>query len=415
MNNLNLRKRCFNTINGKSFVGLRFEDNQALVYFPLGYNIPSDDNECRISILNLLKSINLSKKMDDTSNNFGVGEFYEFPVNSFLWIINDYLSNGLYKSVNVKYSQNGSGKINWKRTFNTNFFVSGTNVIYPKFVVTKNSYEANLITEIQALCVNISIYYIGFLFGRIKRPACCLKCEFDFLNSNEFCKNIRYYISVIDKEFLNIFDDHKKTILINMKKILLFCSDKNGFKLKDFGISYYEYAFQAMVDYVFGNCDVTKYFPYSTWHILNRKAFRNTSLKPDTLLEAFNKLYILDSKYYSYGVTGKEDNLPHTDSVQKQITYADHVFYNNQYSYDKIFNAFIIPYNKYNNPFGFNKTIQYVGFSDGRWKENSGINLHDHVALILIDTKYLMDCYFKEDVVDLKRLIDSIEEVSSTF
>ena len=125
MNNLNLRKRCFNTINGKSFVGLRFEDNQALVYFPLGYNIPSDDNECRISILNLLKSINLSKKMDDTSNNFGVnvGEFYEFPVNSFLWIINDYLSNGLYKSVNVKYSQNGSGKINWKRTFNTNFFL----------------------------------------------------------------------------------------------------------------------------------------------------------------------------------------------------------------------------------------------------------------------------------------------------
>ena len=51
-----------------------------------------------------------------------------------------------------------------------------------------------------------------------------------------------------------------------------------------------------------------------------------SSLRPDTILKRDGATYILDAKMYQYGVTKDVRDLPETQSIQKQITYGDHVF-----------------------------------------------------------------------------------------
>ena len=59
-NNLMLKNICLNSSND-NFVGISFEENEKRIIFPLGYEIPDDSNECRLSILNLLRLISMSK------------------------------------------------------------------------------------------------------------------------------------------------------------------------------------------------------------------------------------------------------------------------------------------------------------------------------------------------------------------
>ncbi|UKI57658.1 MAG: hypothetical protein L6V81_10180 [Clostridium sp.] len=45
------------------YVGIKFLDDDIKIYFPLGYNIPDEDSECRKSIISLLKN-NIDKKIN---------------------------------------------------------------------------------------------------------------------------------------------------------------------------------------------------------------------------------------------------------------------------------------------------------------------------------------------------------------
>ena len=51
---------------------------------------------------------------------------------------------------------------------------------------------------------------------------------------------------------------------------------------------------------------------------------------------------------YQYGATGNFKDLPETSSIQKQVTYGDHVYNNINKSQGSVYNAFILPYNKEN-------------------------------------------------------------------
>ena len=64
-------------------------------------------------------------------------------------------------------------------------------------------------------------------------------------------------------------------------------------------------------------------------------------------------------------------------------------------NYQKIFNAFVLPYNKYKNSLNLSNTIEYVGYAESSWKQQSSNKYYEHVAVILLDTKYLIDCFTK--------------------
>ena len=55
----NLKDICYVSSNysNDNYVGIKFLDDDIKVYFPMGYEIPSDNSECRKSIISLLKTI----------------------------------------------------------------------------------------------------------------------------------------------------------------------------------------------------------------------------------------------------------------------------------------------------------------------------------------------------------------------
>lgn len=391
--------------NNDTYVGIKFVEDEIKVYFPLGYEIPEDNVECRKSIMDLMKTISVGNRLINSDSKYSMnnGKVEEVPFNSFIWVINDYLNNGLYTDKEKIYKRNQNGKINWKKTLNTKFYISGNNAVYLNPYVEKNTLEDNVITDIHAHCVKVSVDYIGWIFGNIPVP-----------ENNIIESRLNYYTTILNKELVHSFDDRKKTLLINLKKILELSGGNNKSKLKNYGTLQYEYIWEHMVDKVYGNEDVDKYFPNSKYHLVGfDNAIDASSLRPDSILSVEKDIYILDSKYYKYGVTKNPLHLPNTDSVQKQITYGEHV--ENNYMYEQIYNAFILPYNKYNNPFGLSNYVEYVGFSESSWKNQKSNKYYERVSVILIDTKYLIDCYTRCNENNVDKLIASIQKIVDTF
>ena len=403
-----LRDICYVSTNysDDNYVGIKFLEDEIKIFFPIGYEIPDDNSECRKSIINLIKTISIGNKLkkNDSKYSNNNGEENEIPFNSFLWIINDYLNNGLYTDKEKIYKRGQNGKINWKKTLSSQFYVSGKNAIYLNPYVEKNTLEDNVITDIHAYCVGVSINYIGWIFGNIPIPI-----------NNIIEKRIDYYLTILNKEIIHSFDDHKKNLLINLKKILEMSGGNNKSSLKNYGTNQYEYIWEYMVNEVYGNEQVDLYFPNSKYHLIG---FNNpidaSSLRPDTMLSIEKDVYILDSKYYKYGVTKNPMHLPSTDSVQKQITYGEHIK-NNFNQFENIYNAFIIPYNKVNNPFELANNIEYVGFAESSWKKSLSNNYFEKVSVILLDTKYLIDCYNKYVDNSLEKMVSSIQKIMSEF
>lgn len=51
----NLRQRCHVNTNedGDSFVGVKADTDDAVIYFPIGYQLPDNDDDLRVDINNL--------------------------------------------------------------------------------------------------------------------------------------------------------------------------------------------------------------------------------------------------------------------------------------------------------------------------------------------------------------------------
>ena len=105
-----------------SFIGLKFEDNQVKVFYPESLNLCEDENLKRMQILALLRSISLAKTLGGDSSgtivNENVGESY--VLEAYIWLLNDYLTNGVYRNVEKRIRLNEKGRINWKRTLGLN-------------------------------------------------------------------------------------------------------------------------------------------------------------------------------------------------------------------------------------------------------------------------------------------------------
>ena len=64
-------------------VGIKFEEESISIYFPLGYDIPSDNekNLQRKSVIDLLTTMSLSKLKDDgTEHKNQEGDSADFPM-----------------------------------------------------------------------------------------------------------------------------------------------------------------------------------------------------------------------------------------------------------------------------------------------------------------------------------------------
>ena len=413
-----LLKLCKNVEEtNDNFIGVKYNDGKVNIIFPLGYRIPNEKSELINSIKQLFKLIKIvnEKKIDSSIIGDYTQDSNSLPINSYQWIVNDYLNNGLYIDIEKTYHQENKGKINWKRTFKTKFLVNKRSLIYLNPIVEKNSNIQNIISEIHAYCVDESTRVLWFLYNKVQKV------------SNVKNPNLKYYINIINNELNNTFDDRKKLLLYHMKRILLENVSKEGKnKLKNYGIRNFEYVWEYMVNKVYGTENVKKYYPTGTYFLNGMSPFNASKLRPDTIMkDAENNMYILDSKYYQVGVATNDKKklknmLPTTDSIQKQITYGKFMEQNfkEKDNINNIYNVFIIPYNKKNKDndlFDTNENIDYLGYAVCNWED---INIANNskfykIAIVFIDTKYLIDCFFN-NMCERKLLIDNIRKVEKS-
>ena len=134
-----------------------------------------------------------------------------------------------------------------------------------------------------------------------------------------------------------------------------------------------------------------------------------TSSAENPLAKNGRKCFIIDSKYYSYTMLRKLDfkedeseqesvllhgSIPGTDSIQKQITYAQYIDSSiktfdsknrEKYRFNPgdIFNVFILPANN------IVEKLQYIGNAASDWNDG-GKNYHT-IHAVTLDTKFLLE------------------------
>lgn len=390
---INDNVELFRVEKSNQFVGIKIENNKVEIYVPQVFRYSKEN--FNKDILLFLKSISLAetvKKEFVKKDNNNLKNIW--PVESYLWIIKDYIENGYYFNREKKYSIN-SGRIDWKRTIKQTPVYSNGNIIYDKLVTSKISPTNDIISQIYRLCLKQSIKKVGFLFD--------INFNVDIqqlISKKEMIHNIK-------KALNETYDDIKKLRYNHMLKILNETEGENIISNSYmYGIENYYYVYEKMIDMYFNGIKDNKknYNPNGYWKLNNKKSERASSLRPDTIVKKDNITYIIDAKMYQYGVTHDLKDLPETQSIQKQITYGDYVM--NVLHDSNVRNAFILPYNKEikefqndeNIDFFNNRELAYIGYAYADWRENSQQSYeHDKIHTFLIDFNHLLSHYRKDN------------------
>lgn len=394
------------------FIGLRISNNEIEFHYPETYEINKiDDKKLRLDIVSILRTISLAKTLstDKSTYNSKHKDKYAFPLKSFLWIINDYLTYGRYENREKVYEHGIKGKINWKKTMRSDPAISNGNIIYTDIISERKNHVDNLLVEIYFFCVQKAIDSIGWLYN----------LKFDNQGKDYYkLFNKKKYINVINDELSHSFDDNKKIRLNNMKNIIQGLDD-SMLSANDivYGVDSYDYVYEKMIDSMFSRLrgeNKKQFYPNASWSLLypmNRDV-ESTNLRPDTILKDGDDLYILDAKYYRYGTTFQPSDLPETTSIQKQITYGEYVKKAKSGEYKNILSAFIMPYNKNNNANidKLNKDIEFIGIAKAKWFEKNDKEKNRKIVGLLIDTKFLVDNWTKNSDITINNLVKLISD-----
>lgn len=396
--------------NANDTVGIEFDGNHLHVKVPLVFRYYDDLKLDRHDLLLFLKSISLAKDITHEQLEKSRNRGFKWPIDSYLWIIKDYLENGYYYNREKIYSNDKSGKINWKKTLKSLPIVSGGNVIYDKITIEKMSASNDIISQIYKLCLKLSYSRIGWLF------------ESDFFIDVQQIKSVKEMIFIITKEKQSTYDDIKNIRYGHMLNILHSVEHGNMLsKQFTYTIDNYYYVFEKMVDTLFGGLtgeEKKKYNPKGYWKLRGEKEKVASMLRPDTVYKRNNEVLILDAKMYKYGYTHEINDLPDTTSMQKQITYGDYV--KNYIDIEaKVRNAFVLPYNKeleiFKNDVNLVKykddNIAYIGEAFVDWRSDSSSLDHERLFTYLIDFNFLLNNYWKKDSSYIKAICDSIDEM----
>lgn len=394
-----------------SFIGIKIKNNRIDFYYPETYNFNESSIEnSRSDVLAILQTISIAKTHSDSrikvESSFSNNE--AIPLLSYLWIIRDYLMNGFYVNREKVLKKNQRGKVDWKRTLNGQPIISNGNVVYSDIVVAVKNDLDNIIVEIHKYCVKKSIDILGWLFG-IRSS--------NFVETKPFYKELKYiYTDTLSKELSKTFDDEKKERLKHMLSIVEGLSDNQNENELVYGVDSYHYIFERMINAIFGNRDASKFNPSANWYMKTKgyEPFSSSDLRPDTILIRDNIAYVLDAKFYRFGYTADNKDLPETTSIQKQITYGDFIKNNKMGDeIQKIRNAFILPYNKCNNKLNLNRTLEYIGYSKTDYRK--GAEDHEIIHAFLIDLKYVVETWNKRNHGDdVANLVKQIEDIQHT-
>ena len=178
------------------------------------------------------------------------------------------------------------------------------------------------------------------------------------------------------------------------------------------GTDRFETVWEKLIDKVFGVSNKDNYFPHGRWteRYGKNKGKSVSALEPDTIMIYKGKYYVLDAKYYRYGILPKNGvgYLPQSSDINKQITYGQ--FVHNQQQSDEVFNAFIMPYNRAKNEFGIDALFGNVAEATGDWIDDpKEPKKYERIQGIVFDARYLLKNHDGNHDSDKEELIREIE------
>ena len=400
-----LRDRCkVNTnVDTDTFVGIKATKDDISVSFPLGFRLDEDDRQLRKDILLLISvlSRNTDKRISEIDKASNTAE-PALPIYAYLYVISDYYSRGYYRETEAVDKIAKRGKINWGRTVKTQkAFVDNDEIYYLDFVIKKQNINENeLITLIHEYCVNISFECLGWLFTSFKPEKPKLKW------------NRKLFTNVVKKKLGETFNDRNRQLFKNLLAIIENIGDNETPKDYQYGTNDFEYIWESMIDKAYGVQNKSDYYPLTRWQ-LDDGEHKNRYLRPDAIMLSRGSVYVLDAKYYKYGISGDAGDLPDSGDINKQITYGEYIaeaetFRNDHGNNPPVYNAFIMPYDSFGEEFHTEELTHYIGSAVSDWKSSDGTKPYEKVMGILVDVKSLMKDYAHDDkkIIELADLIE---------
>lgn len=438
MQKLNEICSCESKANSETeFVGIRCEKSkedgalETSIIFPLGYfkddsalrELPEEElRECVVNLFTVLSDPSLQEQIHQDSSVSTFAEEHgesEFPMVSYLNVIRNFLDFGYLDEKEILYKKGANGKISWGRTIKAVQPViteDPQNLVYLDFIARKVSYnEDTLITQVHKFCVHDALVKLGFLFGIEPTDEPLLDFDYDL-----FC-------NAVNSKLSKTFNDRELHLLSDLARIIEYLAGhktENGKTANEFyfGVNKFAPIWEAMVDRIFGTVSReekrAKYNPHlkfvkpddttdgtSYQEAVDFSAeYKRSTLRPDTIMALPSGVFILDSKYYKYGLTGFYFHLPGAESVCKQMAYAEYVESNWNKIFETeqkpIYNAFIMPCCRDTVKEKFPKAIfsendQFsmcrTGYIYGDWKNRE--KPYHKIACILLDVKSVMRHY----------------------
>ena len=190
------------------FVGIKCENNDICVNFPLGFDISGDENELRKDILLLVNTIKLTTSRKDAQIKKEHKNYDEtaFPIQAYMSVIYDFYARGYYKEYETVFNVAKRGKIDWNRTIKTQrAYIQGKNAYYLEFATKKNTVKSDeIITLVHQFCVYESFLKIGWLFTEYLPEKPALKF------------NAKLFRSVIRDKLAHTFIDKNKSLFLDI-------------------------------------------------------------------------------------------------------------------------------------------------------------------------------------------------------
>lgn len=401
---LTLRQRCHINTNeeGDRFVGVKADTTDAVVYFPVGYQLPDDEIDLKRDVLHLFQVLAEFTDVSDkvlAMKKFEAPQSVDFPINAYLEIINNYMENGYYMENDPVFKTSDRGNIDWARTIQRQPALIQANLtpIYTQYTIRQSAPNENKeITRIHTHCVYESFDKLGWLFTPYKPP------------KPAGAMDAKRFIAILNDKLGDTNLDKDKRLFHAMVDLLKYIDEKTSEKRFYFGTDYFEGVWERLIDRVFGIKNKHDYFPRTRWLLSHGKYKEKYPLEPDSIMIYDGKIYVLDAKYYRYGITGNPNHLPDSSSINKQITYAEYIYSQKQVPDSCLFNAFLMPYNAAKNFFGIQSAFGNIGVAVGDWKSNT--HNYEKIQGILVDTRYLMYHYTgnpKNSIIALTQSIES--------
>lgn len=416
------------TLNDESFVGIYYHEGKFDIKFPLGYNLDYSqlktekeiELQRRKDVLILINSLRhyktnfiSHKEIKDKLEN----ALYNFPLFAYINVYLYYKTHGYYIPKETVYKKSNSGKINWNRTIKqVKPIVSNNNIIYLETIRNKINYNENeLIAKINRYCVYQSFLKIGCLFTS------------KMVKEEKLKESKKTCIKFLTEKIRNTFKSDEINLFTNMKHILEYESNDTNNQEYYYGTTSFHTIWEAMVNDYFGENKKIRetYNPKLRWYDKDGDKItgQSSTLRPDTIVfyprnsTKPNKIFILDSKYYKGSINLEDGNLPLSESVPKQLVYANWAIKINKQNNNtdvEIYNAFVMPDNLSEETSDSNVRMKYYGFVKPEWLSDEDFldksKTYNRIQGIKIDTKDLMKNFTMHNNDDYNKLLRIIEK-----